>query len=153
MKRNAISALATALLLATGLGAAAFAEDGTPSEPGATVYFINLEDGATVSAPVTVQFGLSGMGIAPSGVEKPKTGHHHLFLNRPAFGEDAELGADEATVAIIADDNHIHYGGGQTETTLELAPGTHTLQLVLGDYAHIPHVPPVVSERITITVE
>ncbi|MEM1420612.1 MAG: DUF4399 domain-containing protein [Pseudomonadota bacterium] len=124
----------------------------TPSEPGAKVYFVNIEDGAVVSGPVKVNFGLSGMGVAPAGIDKPKTGHHHLFLNRAPFGE-GEDGADEALYSIPADDNHIHYGGGQTETTLDLPPGQHTLQLVLGDQNHIPHDPPVTSSVISITVE
>lgn len=133
------------------MGAAAWAGE-TPSEPGAAVYFPTLEDGATVSSPVMVVFGLSGMGVAPANTDAPKTGHHHLFLNRAPFGEGPD-GADEADFNIPADENHIHFGGGQTETVLELEPGEHTLQLVLGDKDHIPHDPPVVSEVITITVE
>ena len=114
---------------------------------GSKVYFIGLEDGQTVSSPVTVRFGLSGMGVAPAGVDdKPKTGHHHLIINETIEGE-------ELNEPIPADDNHVHFGGGQTETTIELPPGTHTLQLVMGDWSHIPHNPPVMSERITITVK
>jgi hypothetical protein len=124
----------------------------TPSNPDADVYFINLEDGQTVSSPVIVQFGLRGMGVAPAGTEREMTGHHHLLVNRPPFGE-GEDGADELANGLPSDDNHRHFGGGQTETTIELAPGQHTLQLVLGDYAHVPHSTPVVSEVITITVE
>lgn len=140
--------IGTAMVMATsGL---ALAGD-TPSTPGAEVYFANLEDGATVQSPVTVVFGLKGMGVAPAGVEKEGTGHHHMFLNRVAFGDGAE---DEDLIAngIPADENHIHYGGGQTQATYDLAPGEHTLQLVLGDHFHVPHADPVVSERITITV-
>ncbi|MBO6883467.1 MAG: DUF4399 domain-containing protein [Marivita sp.] len=140
--------LATAIALACT--SFAFAGD-TPSTPGASVYIVNLEDGATVQSPVTVVFGLSGMGVAPAGVEKEGTGHHHMFLNRAAFGE----GADDAELianGIPADDNHIHYGGGQTQAIYELAPSEHTLQLVLGDHFHVPHNPPVVSDVITITV-
>ncbi len=124
----------------------------TPSNPGARVYFVNLHDGDTVESPVKVNFGLSGMGVAPSGIEKEGTGHHHLFVDRAPFLEGAE-GADEANQNILADENHIHYGGGQTEAMLELEPGTHTLQLVLADKDHIPHDPPVVSKVITITVK
>lgn len=149
MKIAAIASLAAALCAAAA-GSAIAGE--TPSTPGAKTYFINLADGDTVSGPVTVLFGLSGMGVAPAGVEKDGTGHHHLFLNRAPFGE-GEDGADEADFSIPADENHRHFGGGQTETTLTLAPGAHTLQLVLGDKDHIPHDPPVVSEVITITVE
>lgn len=124
----------------------------TPAPDGASVYFVNLADGATVSSPVKVVFGLSGMGVAPAGTEKENTGHHHLFVDRPPFGE-GEDGADEADYNIPADDNHIHFGGGQTEVSIDLTPGTHTLQMVLGDKDHIPHNPPIVSDVITITVE
>ena len=138
-----IPAIAVGILLAASV---AFAGE-TPSPPGAKVYFIGLEDGQTVSSPVTVRFGLSGMGGAPAGVDdKPKTGHHHLIINETIEGE-------ELNEPIPADDNHVHFGGGQTETTIELPPGTHTLQLVMGDWSHIPHNPPVMSERITITVK
>ncbi|MEO0914455.1 MAG: DUF4399 domain-containing protein [Pseudomonadota bacterium] len=141
------------MALAGALALTAWAGE-TPSAPGASVYIVNLEDGATVQSPVRVVFGLSGMGVAPAGVEKENTGHHHLFLNRPPLGEgEGEEGADEFQYAMPATDNLIHFGGGQTETVLELAPGTHTLQLVLGDFAHVPHNPPVMSDVITITVE
>lgn len=118
----------------------------TPAPEGAKVYFLNLKDGDKVKSPVTVQFGLSGMGVAPAGTEKEKTGHHHLLI-------DTELTGEALNEPIPADDDHKHFGGGQTETTIELAPGEHTLQLVMGDWSHIPHNPPVMSERITITVE
>ena len=108
-------------------------------------YFINLKDGDTVSSPFLVQFGLSGMGVAPAGVEKPNTGHHHLLI-------DTTLTADQMKEPIPADDNHKHFGGGQTEAMVTLPKGQHTLQLVLGDWTHIPHVPPVMSEPIRITV-
>lgn len=124
----------------------------TPAPEGAEVYFVNLEDGATVASPLKVVFGLSGMGVAPAGIEKEKTGHHHLFIDRPPLGE-GEDGADELDLNIPADENHVHFGGGQTETTVELSPGEHTLQLVLGDKDHIPHDPPVTSDVITVTVE
>ena len=131
---------------------AALAGGDTPAPDGAKVYFANLADGDTVSSPVTVVFGLSGMGVAPSGVVKENTGHHHLLIDRPPLGQ-GEGGADELAYGLPADDHHRHFGGGQTEVTLDLAPGTHTLQLVLGDHAHVPHASPVVSEVITITVE
>ncbi|WP_428697970.1 DUF4399 domain-containing protein [Stappia sp.] len=127
------------------LPAVAFADSHrTPAPEGAAVYFITPQDGATVSSPLTVKFGLSGMGVAPAGVEKEMTGHHHLLI-------DQEL--EDYDNAIPADDNHRHFGGGQTETTVELAPGTHRLQLILGDHNHIPHQSPVQSQVITITVE
>lgn len=135
--------LATASLLSAGE---------TPAPEGASVYFVNLADGDTVSAPVTVVFGLTGMGVAPAGTEKEMTGHHHLLIDRPPLGEGPD-GAEELEYGLPADDNHVHFGGGQTEVTLDLAPGEHTLQLVLGDHSHVPHDPPVTSEVITITVE
>ncbi|MES0825761.1 DUF4399 domain-containing protein [Ruegeria sp. SCP11] len=124
----------------------------TPSNPDAKVYFVNLSDGDTVQSPVTVVFGLSGMGVAPAGTEKENTGHHHLLIDRPPLGE-GEDGADELAFGLPSDDNHLHFGGGQTEVTLDLAPGEHTLQLVLGDAGHVPHATPIVSEVISITVE
>jgi hypothetical protein len=129
----------------------AYAQD-TPSNPDAKVYFANLQDGATVASPVTIVFGLSGMGVAPAGTEKDNTGHHHLLIDRPPLGL-GEDGADELTNGIPSDEHHMHFGGGQTEVTLELAPGSHSLQLVLGDLGHVAHKTPVMSEVITITVE
>ncbi|MEP3431259.1 MAG: DUF4399 domain-containing protein [Roseibium sp.] len=118
----------------------------TPAPEGAKVYFINLKNGDTVSSPVLIQFGLDGMGVAPAGTEKKHTGHHHLIINETLEGE-------ELNESVPADENHVHFGGGQTQTSVELPAGTHTLQLVLGDWSHIPHNPPVMSEQITITVE
>jgi len=117
----------------------------TASPEGANIYFITPQDGDVVSSPVTVRFGLTGMGVAPAGVDKPGTGHHHLLVDL------AETPALDKPLP--ADANHRHFGGGQTEAVIELSPGTHTLQLLLGDMAHIPHDPPVMSEKITITVE
>lgn len=132
----------SALLL--GVSAVAGAADQTPSAEGAKAYIVSPHDGDTVSSPVTVIFGLKGMGVAPAGTDKANTGHHHLLVDTDISAQDQPLPAS-ATL--------IHFGGGQTETTLELAPGTHTLQLVLGDMNHVPHKPAVVSEKITITVE
>lgn len=123
----------------------------TPAPEGASVYFVNLENGATVSSPVKVIFGLSGMGVAPAGTEKENTGHHHVLIDRPPLGAGPD-GAAELQYGLPADDNHRHFGGGQTEAMLDLSPGQHTLQLVLGDLNHVPHSPPVVSEVITVTV-
>lgn len=122
----------------------------TPAPEGAKVYFITPMDGETVSSPVKVVFGLSGMGVAPAGTDKEKTGHHHLFIDVPPLGEGE---AGELDNPIPSDDHHKHFGGGQTETSLELSPGEHTLQLVLGDMNHIPQNPPVASGVITITVK
>lgn len=125
-------------------GVAANADDHrTASEPGTELYFISPMHGATIKGPVSVKFGLRGMGVAPAGVEQEATGHHHLIIDVPLPSFDESIPLDE---------NHMHFGGGQTETTIELAPGTHTLQLLLGDHYHIPHDPPVMSKQITITV-
>lgn len=147
-KRIAAAVLAGTLVLSQP----AIADDRTMSPEGATVYFVNLKDGATVSSPVTILFGLSGMGVAPAGTEKENTGHHHLLIDRPPLGE-GEDGADEFLYGLPADDHHKHFGGGQTQVTLDLAPGKHTLQLVLGDLNHVPHNPPVQSKVIEIVVE
>lgn len=124
----------------------------SPSPEGASVYFVDLNEGDTVSSPVTVRFGLQGMGVAPAGIEKENTGHHHLLVDRPPLGE-GEDGAEELNANLPSDENHVHFGRGQTETVVELLPGEHSLQLVLGDMDHIPHDPPVTSPRITITVK
>jgi hypothetical protein len=118
----------------------------TPAPDGAMVYIVTPEDGATLSNPVTVVFGLRGMGVAPAGVEHPNTGHHHLLINV----DSREVDFSEP---LPADDRHRHFGGGQTEVTLDLPAGTHQLWLVLGDEFHVPHDPPVVSAPITVTVE
>jgi hypothetical protein len=144
--------LAPAVALTFAILAAPVLAQETPSPDGAVVYIIGLEDGAVVSSPVTVRFGLTGMGVAPAETVVENTGHHHLLVDRAPFGE-GEFGSEELTLAIPNDDTHRHFGKGQTEVTLELPPGEHTLQLVLGDAGHVPHVPPVMSEQITITVE
>lgn len=107
-------------------------------------YIISPSHGETVTSPVTVKFGLKGMGVAPAGVERDNTGHHHLLIDLDSLPDTDK--------PIPADDQHVHFGGGQTETTVELEPGEHTLQLLLGDHLHRPHSEPVVSEKITITV-
>lgn len=137
-----------------GTAGAAFADGhlAWPATEGAYVYFIDLEDGATVTSPVLVRMGVSGMGVAPAGTEREGTGHHHILLNRPPNGE-GEFGEEEWLYGIPADDNHIHYGGGQTEAMLDLPAGTHSLQLVFGDMNHVPFGPQMVTEVITITVE
>lgn len=147
MKR--FTSFVAALVLTASIG---WAGGETPANPDAEVYFINLEDGQTVSSPFRVKFGLRGMGVAPAGADQEMTGHHHLFINRPPLGE-GEDGADELANGIPSDENHIHFGGGQTETELDLPPGQHTMQLVLGDAGHVPHSTPIVSNLITITVK
>lgn len=107
------------------------------------VYIVSPADGAEVSSPVTVSFGIEGFSVAPAGTYDPQTGHHHLLI---------DTGLPPLDQPIPADAQHVHFGKGQTETTLELAPGSHTLQLLLGDGNHVPHQPPLASDIITITV-
>jgi hypothetical protein len=137
-------------LALTGLAGTVMAADApalpmTKAPSDAAVYIISPGDGASVGQQFTVRFGLKGMGVAPAGVAKEHTGHHHLLVDvkeLPPAGQP-----------IPKDDNHLHFGGGQTETTLKLKPGTHTLQLELGDENHVPFDPPLVSKRITIHVK
>src|SRR5579863_1452188 len=133
--------LLIALILATSVVAA---QERTPSPAGAEVYIISPKDGAKVTDPITVRFGLKGMGIAPAGIKFDNTGHHHLLIDSDP---PANLGAP-----LPATDKLVHFGKGQTETSLTLTPGKHTLQLLLADLNHIPHDPPVISKKITITV-
>ena len=135
------------LLAATGVGFAQqpAAPSLSASPAGAEVYFVGLQDGARVKNPVVVHFGLKGMGVAPAGVQMENTGHHHLFI-------DTELPTDFTKPIPAVADKIVHFGKGQTETTLTLTPGKHTLQLLLGDYQHVPHNPPVMSKKITINV-
>ena len=133
---------------ATPAAPAAQADNGqSVAPPGAAAYFVNIKNGDTVTSPFKVVFGLTpSMGIAPSGVEKPNVGHHHLLV-------DTTLAPDELTQPITVDGQHIHFGKGQTETMVTLPPGKHTLQLQLGDWTHIPFNKPVQSEVISITVK
>jgi hypothetical protein len=148
--------VAAALLLATTAQAQSPAATSEPAKApaalprtaataGAELYFIAPADGAVVDKTFTVRFGLKGMGVAPAGVTTDKTGHHHLLIDvteMPAMDQP-----------LPNDDKHKHFGGGQTETTLTLPPGKHTLQLVLGDALHIPFNPPILSPKITVTVK
>jgi len=112
----------------------------------ARVYFIEPTNGAVISGgEVKVVFGLSGMEVAPAGTDKANSGHHHLLINLDKM--------PDMTMPLPATDQVRHFGKGQTETTVQLAPGRHRLQLLLGNYAHIPHNPPVLSEVIEITVK
>jgi hypothetical protein len=113
----------------------------TPSPKGAELYFVGLKDRATVGTKVVIRFGLRGMGIAPAGEDRENTGHHHLLI-------DAEL--PPPGQPIPNDDTHLHFDAGETEAEITLAPGTHTLQLVLGDKDHVAHDPPVTSARIQV---
>jgi hypothetical protein len=141
MRNVMLTALALGALAASPL---ALAQEHTPSPAGAEVYIISPKNGATVHNPVLVQFGLKGMGVAPAGVKFDNTGHHHLLI-------DTDPPAD-MNAPLPASDKVVHFGKGQTETTLTLPPGKHTLQLLLADMNHVPHQPPVISKKITITV-
>ncbi|HEU4428296.1 MAG TPA: DUF4399 domain-containing protein [Myxococcota bacterium] len=137
--------LAGIALVAALAALAAFAQVPRAKAPAeAKLYFITPEDGQALTGEFTVRFGLTGMGVAPAGVATEGTGHHHLIVDAPL---------PPMNLPIPKDATHLHFGNGQTETTLELAPGEHTLQLLLADANHIPHEPPVVSERIRITVK
>jgi hypothetical protein len=131
------------LFLLLPLIALASDTDPTAANDGATVRIISPVDGDELENPVTVVFGLAGMGVAPAGVEKAGTGHHHLIIDAalPPMGQP-----------IPSDEHYRHFGDGQTQVTLELEPGDHTLQLLLGDQNHLPHEPPVYSEVVTIHV-
>jgi hypothetical protein len=146
MRMTPFSAFRRSLLVAILVGAPAIALGETAAPPGASVYIISPKDGDSVTGPFKVQFGLTGMGVAPAGVDKPNTGHHHLII-------DAALSPAELKEPIASDAKHLHFGGGQTETMVTLPPGQHTLQLVLGDWSHIPFNPPIVSPVVTVTVK
>ena len=109
------------------------------------LYFIEPKDGATVNGPVKIVFGLSGMGVAPAGIDFPNTGHHHLLVDLENL--------PDLNKPIPANKNHIHFGIGQTEAILELPKGKRTLQLLMGNYLHIPHKEPVISDKITIFIK
>jgi len=138
--------IATAFLISGGFAPPALALDRTPAPEGAQTYIVAPAGGATVSNPVTIVFGLVGMGVAPAGVEMENTGHHHLLVN-------VDPDSVDYTGPLEATDQIIHFGGGQTQVTLELPAGTHELRLLLGDQNHIPHEPPILSEPVTVTVE
>jgi len=144
MKTAAMMAMVACLVFAPSARSQPAASGGpTPSPPGAKVYFIDLKDGATIDPKTTIHFGLRGMGVAAAGTVRPNTGHHHLLIDTDLPPLDQPIPNDE---------NHLHFGGGQTEVELSLPPGPHTLQLLLGDANHIPHTPPVYSDKIHVTV-
>jgi hypothetical protein len=143
-----ITAAALSLLISVAAAGAANCQakvsgGPTPSPAGASAYFIDLKNGATISSKTTIHFGLRGMGVAPAGSDKENSGHHHLLIDTELPPRDQEIPNDF---------NHVHFGSGQTEAEVDLTPGEHTLQLLLGDKKHIPHSPPVMSERIRVTV-
>lgn len=115
----------------------------TSSPPGAAAYFVDLKDGATIPTKSVIHFGLRNMGVAPAGSDRPNSGHHHLLIDAPV---------PPLNEPIPNDFNHLHFGAGQTEAEVTLTPGEHTLQLLLGDKDHVPHTPPVMSDRIHVKV-
>ncbi|PQV54121.1 DUF4399 domain-containing protein [Paraburkholderia sp. BL21I4N1] len=143
-RRTALCAiLATALACVVSRAATAAAQ--TPSPPGAEEYIIWPPDGAVIhGGKLWVRMGLRNMGVCPKGVVFPNTGHHHLLIDTDLPPLDQEIPSDR---------NHLHFGAGETDARIELPPGKHTLQLILGDHNHVPHVPPVYSKKITITVQ
>ena len=162
MIRKASASLASTAIASVAFGAAALAQAPAPqaappvnhanhaalprtaSPAGAKLYIVSPRDGASIKGPVTVVFGLAGMGVAPAGIQMENTGHHHLLINTDP---PKDMG-----LPLPATDKIVHFGKGQTQTSVTLAPGTHTLQLVLGDHLHIPFNPVVASSKITITV-
>jgi hypothetical protein len=145
MKQPVLTCTLSLTLLAGAAIAFTQALPKTKGSDNAVVYILSPKDGETVSSPVTVRFGLKGMGVAPAGVTTANTGHHHLLVDLATL--------PDFNAALPVTENVKHFGAGQTETELTLAPGKHTLQLVLGDHLHIPHEKPVVSQKITITVK
>ncbi len=141
--RSWAAAIVLGTLIVLGSGQS-MAGDLTPSPENAVLEIISPQDGDTLTSPVVVKFGLVGMGVAPAGVTNEGTGHHHLIIDSPLPDLD---------FAVPKDAKHRHFGGGQTQVSIDLTPGQHTLQLLLGDYRHIPHDPPISSKKITITVE
>ncbi len=136
--------IAAALLLGSMLAAPVALAGDTPAPADAYLYIGWPNDGEVIdSERFKVWFGLRHMGVAPAGVDKPNTGHHHLLIDSDPPPADEPIPNDR---------NHVHFGGGQTETMIELPPGSHTLQLVMGDKDHVPHNPPVMSRKITVTV-
>jgi hypothetical protein len=128
------------------LAAFALAADRIAAPAGAEVYFIATQNGAKLHSPVTIKFGLKGMGIAPAGIKFDNTGHHHLLI-------DTDVSELKLDAPMPATDKIVHFGKGQTETTMTLPPGKHTLQLVFADYLHQSFDPPLTSKKITITVD
>ena len=145
--------LSTFVLAGTGLFVLPAAADDTKpaslprttAPAGVELYFISPKDGETVGEELTVRFGLRGMGISPAGTMKAGTGHHHLLVDVDAL--------PPLDMPIPADEHHVHFGGGQTETTIKLTPGKHTLQLDLADSLHMQFDPPIVSKKINVTVK
>lgn len=139
----AVAALAIAAASVAGVAPRSAMAGTTPAPPNAYAYIGYPNDGQVVPAnkPFRVWFGLRFMGVAPKGIKYPNTGHHHLLIDTDLPPMDQEIASDR---------NHLHFGAGETETMIELPPGKHTLQLLLGDDMHVPHNPPVYSKKITV---
>ncbi len=137
--------LAPSLILLTSSIAANASPLITEAPENAKVYFVSPTDGDTVKNTFKIVFGLSNMGVAPAGVNQKNTGHHHLLVNLDEL--------PNLQFPLPATEQVIHFGGGQTETEITLEAGTHTLQLLMGNFAHVPHKTPVMSQKITVTVE
>lgn len=138
MRKLALVAIATAVVALPALAGP------TPAPKDAYLYIGWPNDGEVVTSPFRVWFGLRNMGVAPAGIVKERTGHHHLLVDVPVPPLDEPIPNNK---------NHLHFGAGQTEALVELPPGKHTLQLIMGDSEHIPHNPPVISKKITVTVK
>jgi hypothetical protein len=141
---GAILAILATLVLGCGAGLAQDKPARTPSPPGARVYFIDIKEGQHLPGTFTVRFGLRGMGLAPAGIDKANTGHHHLIVDAPLPPPD---------VPVPNDPQHLHFGAGQTEADVTLTPGPHTLQLLFADKNHVPHDPPVASDVVHVVVD
>lgn len=144
MKKIIAVCVALSILLVTGTSVADGHISQSPEE--AKVYIISPTDGQTVKGTFNVKFGLSGMGVAPAGTNAKNTGHHHILI-------DTDFSSVDVSKPLPSTKKIKHFGGGQTETQLTLPKGKHTIQLLLGNFAHIPHVKPVVSKKITITIQ
>jgi len=145
LEKKMKSFMSRAVLAGLLLGTSMLATAATPAPKGAEVFIVSPEDGATVPQEFKVRFGVKQIALAPANDRTPNTGHHHLLIDvdkLPAAG-----------TAIPSDANHMHFGMAQTEATIKLAPGKHTLQLELGDFVHVPFDPPIVSKKITVTVK
>ncbi len=142
--KNSLILAVTSVIAVMMMVANTMAQEKSVADPNASAYIISPSDGEVVSSPVKVVFGLNGIGVAPAGTNLSNTGHHHLIIDAPLPSTDQP---------IPSDDNYRHFGKGQTEATIELSPGSHTLQIMLGDWLHIAHDNPVVSKQISITVK
>ena len=152
VKNRVVPIVAATTAVAAATVVASNTETSTPSSEGAELYIAVLEteqeveladsQGIGITNPIKIVFGLTGMGVAPAGVDAENTGHHHLLIDADELPAEGEPMGDDV----------FHFDAGETEALLELQPGEHTLQLILGDKNHIPHSPIVSSEKITVTV-